>query len=363
MSTGPPIFTCTPLSMNLATDLSKMDLASQNLLMINNTAYNSGGAIYTSKMNLNLLSEMSILVGNLAHSGGAIYASKSKISTGIHGTMVVRHNSAFGNGGGLYLIDSELSIGGDSSYISENAAMKTGGGLHATNSSITVSGVVHLTHSMAENGGGVSLERYTELYGSAPQDNIFNFVSNRAGSYGGALYVNDETNSDMCFVPITQNVTSATECFFTSAYMNFTDNSAGVSGTNLFGGLLDRCTVNNKLSNLKGTEMLSLGVTALTNFSSITISDLDTVSSHPVRLCFCRGSRPDCDYQPESIQVERGQSFSIELVAYDDVSHAVHAEIEFSLNSSAGGLGADQLIQHVAAGCTSISFPHLKLNT
>ena len=335
---------------------SKVDVASQSLLMVNNTAFYSGGAIYTSKVNLNLSSEMSILVGNLAHSGGAAYASKSKISIGIHSSTAVRHNSAFGNGGGLYLIDSELIMGGNSSYISENAAMKTGGGLHATISSITVSGVVHLTHNVAENGGGVSLERYAKLYRSASGDNIFNFVSNRASNYGGALYVDDATNPDMCSVPVTQNVTSSTRCFFTSVFMNFSDNSAGVSGTNIFGGLLDRCTVNKKPSNLKGTEMHSLGVTALTNFSSVTTSDLNTISSHPVRLCFCRGSRPDCGYLPESIQVERGKSFSIEVIAYDDVSHAVDAKIEFSLNSSAGGLGEDQRIQKISGGCTSLQF-------
>ena len=337
---------------------SKVDSTSQTLLMANNTAFNSGGALYTSKVNLNLSSENSILIGNVAHNGGAVYASESKISMEAHSSTEIRGNSAIGNGGGLYLINSELNIGGNNSYISENRATKTGGGLHAANSSITVRGAVHLTHNEAENGGGVSLERYAKLYGDIPGNGVFNFVSNRASYYGGALYVNDETNPDMCSILLTQNVTSATECFSTSAFINFLDNSAGVSGTNIFGGLLDRCTVNMELSiiNSKDTEMHSLGVTALTNFSSITNSDLGTISSHPVQLCFCRDSQPDCDYQPESIQVQRGKNFSIKLIAYDQVNHAVNANIECSLNSSAGGLGEDQVTQQVTAGCTPLQF-------
>ena len=334
---------------------SIVDLASRNLLMANNTAFSNGGAMCMSKVNLNLLSEKSVFIGNFAYNGGAVYASESKMSSGMHRITEVRRNSAFGSGGGLYVIDSKLSMRGNSSYVSENGAMEAGGGLHAANSSITVTGSVYLTHNVAKNGGGVSLKRYTKLYGSDPGD-VFNFVSNRARSHGGALYVDDETNPNMCSVPITRNASLATECFFTSTFLNFSNNSAGVSGSNIFGGLLDRCTVNEKQSYSKDMEVRSLGVTTLTNFSSITVSDLDTISSHPVRLCFCRGNQPDCDYKPESIQVERGHSFSIKLIAYDDVDHAVDAKVECSLNSSAGGLGEGQTIQKISGGCTTLQF-------
>ena len=53
---------------------------------------------------------------------------------------------------------------------------------------------------------------------------------------------------------------SKTECFSRSVLFSFLDNSAGISGTNLFGGLLDICTMHAKFhqeskSGLKRAEL------------------------------------------------------------------------------------------------------------
>ena len=62
--------------------------------------------------------------------------------------------------------------------------------------------------------------------------------------------------------------------------MNMSDNHAGVSGSNLFGGLLDRCTVHNELS--KESQMNESGITIFKNLHNINKSQLDTISSHLV---------------------------------------------------------------------------------
>ena len=212
---------------------------------------------------------------------------------------------------------------------------------------------VHLVGNEAENGGGVSLDRSAKLSGIINGDdhNIINFVKNRASHYGGAIYVDDGTNPDMC---ASLNVTSSTECFSKSLYINMSDNTARISGSNLFGGLLDRCSVYNEVSM---EYQFETGLTMFINSSNIIESQpLDTITSHPVRLCFCRGSQPDCTYQPESIRVNRGKIFVIELIAYDQVYHAINASIECSFNTSAGGLGDRERIQDIDSNCTQLKY-------
>ena len=132
------------------------------------------------------------------------------------------------------------------------------------------------------------------------------------------------------------------------------DNFARYSGSNVFGGLLGRCSVDRILP--QGTDTNKIGIISFLNSSNLGESQLDTVSSHPVRLCFCRGGQPDCDYQPDLIQINRGKQFSIELVAYDHVFNAVGAVVDSSIEdsqSSAGYLGDTHGID---SGCTSIQF-------
>ena len=61
-------------------------------------------------------------------------------------------------------------------------------------------------------------------------------------------------------------------------------------------------------------------------------------------------------YHPESIQVEREVTFSIHLIAYDQVNHTVNAIVDTSVNSSAGGLDEGQGTQHINEGCTELKF-------
>ena len=333
---------------------SKVSVHSQTLLMANNTAEDTGGAIHLSKANLTFFTGGNRLIRNQAGHGGAIYARKSRLVIETNSLTEISANLAMNSGGGMYLVMSKLNIRGNSSYITGNKVNKIGGGLHAANSRIIIEGTLHFTNNEAENGGGVSLERYSKLHGVSATNDIINFTSNRASHRGGALYVDDETNPDMCTAVATQNATSTTECFSALVSINFSDNSAGLAGPNLFGGLLDRCTLHTDFSN--ETEVVRTGATSFQRFSSISKPHLDTISSYPVRLCFCRDSQPDCDNLPENIQIDRRKTFSIELIAYDQVSNAVNATVDCSLNSSAGGLGESQVVQHISETCTEFHF-------
>ncbi len=85
----------------------------------------------------------------------------------------------------------------------------------------------------------------------------------------------------------------------------------------------------------------NVGIMSFLNLSN---SDLDSISCQPASqiICFCDG-KPDCNYHAHAIQVNRGKSFSIELIAYDQ---AHHPSIQCNHNLSAGGLGG-QTIQNM----------------
>ena len=84
------------------------------------------------------------------------------------------------------------------------------------------------------------------------------------------------------------------------------------------------------------------------------IHDLKDISSEPLRICFCNDNKPDCDYQPPSFSVKRGERFRLKLVSVDQVNHTVPATIHSSVTS--GTLGEDQQKQKSHSYCTDIEF-------
>ena len=102
-------------------------------------------------------------------------------------------------------------------------------------------------------------------------------------------YVVDNTTTGTCASSKVRTVTTSlqSECFFQflmpiigassyphiDNYFRFTQNFANVSGANLYGGLLDRCTVH------------SLGMNI--QYSTVATSMLTNAASDPVQLCLC----------------------------------------------------------------------------
>ena len=333
---------------------SSVSVQSNSLLIANNTAMGNGGGMWFSQSQLTLFGGINELAENEAViNGGGVYASQSRVITITNSFTQMSSNTAILAGGGMYLTSSALEIEQNTLSITENRAVKgAGGGLHASNSSITIEGVLHCANNQAKNGGGFSLEKYARLYGKSAKNDSIAFFSNAASDHGGALYINDETNPDMCAVDPLQRRSSGMEYCFLNSYspfFNTSGNSAGMSGSTLFGGLLDRCIIK--------PQFYKTAISGLDAFQKLSNVESDTISSHPVRMCFCRDFQPDCDYQPEPIQVQRQKAFSVQLIAYDQVNHTTKATVESSLMSLAGGLGEGQGTQQIIDGeCTKLEF-------
>ena len=328
---------------------------SKSLLVTNNIAVESGGGVYLSKANLTFMNGTSMFIGNGANNGGFLYASQSSLFLEIKSQTKVYDNLATNNGGGLYLTLSELTVRGYSFHIKGNRAERIGGGFFADSSSFKTQGEACFANNAAENGGGIGLANNAFLIGIATKnDSFIKFTSNRARNHGGAIYVDDDSNADtMCSAVTVDNkrVTDAKECFSNLIYFTFSDNFARKSGSNLYGGFLDRCEVE-KINSPQREN----GFDNFQKKSNIKESQEDIISSRPIQLCFCQEGRIKCDYQPELVRVDRGKTFSIDVIAYDQVHNAVNSTVSSSLNSSAGGLDVGQDIQDIHAVCTKLYF-------
>ena len=314
-------------------------------------ANDRGGAVY-AKDSSSVVIQLSNFFSNMAKYGGALAARESSTfyTLDISGDYpssqhsVQIHDSTAEYGGGIFLSDSAVYFG-MRTEVSCNNATVSGGGIYADNSSISFIDSVEFVQNRAVDGGGISLLR-SMLYDDPLTLNILNFMSNRATQLGGALFVNDDSYLNSC--PNNQRSedhTSKGGCFFQNITDNFTiefvNNSANLSGSDLYGGLLDRCGVNDH------TNFSRIELSGIQRFEKIAnIMNFNTVTSNPVRVCLCNADmEPDLDQQMYYVQVKQRNSFVVPIVAVDHVNHMVPATIEARVSGIS--LSQSQRIQSI----------------
>ena len=351
----------------------------ENCTKSNNSSVplNEGGAITVLLSSVTFHAAVS-LEGNLAENGGAMFISDSQVfMKGAMGSVKITNNRASSAGGAIYLHQSRLNLQGVCD-ISNNTAVN-GGGIYAVSSTIVladslISYNVSLTSNYADrSGGAVFLSANSKLYTVILFSTTISahpvYLINNSAENGGAVYIEDQTNNQQCYSNSSDSVNSmsSTECFFQILAVNlgefpftqtdmksltFTNNNARSAGDSIFGGLLDRCTVNplNPSRNIIGANVR--GISFLINVSNI--NDTDSIASHPVRLCFCDSGIPNCSASLAPIYVKKGHSFSISLVVVDQVNHTLGSDVTASLSSNDGGFREGQQLQRVSANCTTL---------
>ena len=351
--------------------------------------YNEAGVI-TAFQSFIFFKGKSTLMHNTAENGGAIYATESKLY--VYGELKFANNTATKNGGGVYLYQSEVNCQEPSILILlGNSANERGGGIHMISSIIRVRMIssstvykvssVQFNENTARQGGGLCLESNAKLHilrdvtdalqGIDRPPKVLTFNRNSA-HYGGAVYVADDTNSATCASTSYREHLTNTECFLQTLALQgkssivetllnkkFNRNRASISGSCLFGGVLDRCTVSTLGETYEEHTLSSAGLPDGIKYLKIVsnIHSLKSISSDPVLVCFCNGGQPDCNYQPPLIKLKKGEMFTVQLVAVDQVNNTVsNVSIRSTFNSVEGGFGEGQLIQQTADSCTNLTF-------
>ena len=343
-----------------------------------NMAKESGGGISlstSSKLNVT----KSLFKQSTAQMGSALAAMQnSHISfrsqdllgeqCNVNEATELHYNEAELNGS-IYLSDDSVLYIGEETNISHNNASMFGGGIYAINSFITIGSTqVNLSSNQAKYGGGLCLANSKiDTVMDNDLDNVgsvINFLLNKA-EYGGAMYVDDDSDSPaMCSANSISNE-SASGCFFqdvTGGLMINLNNNSAKSGQDLYGGLLDRCTVA-EITNSSRREAFDNS-----HFLSISsIDNFDTVSSKAVRVCLCKENKPNCTQTVHNMEIKKGKinAFTLKLAAVDQVYQPVPSTISGRFNDDS--ISASQTVRSHSTTCSDvefqISFPQSKTYT
>ena len=354
------------------------------------SVFQEGGAITLLQSSV-VLYGVCNLKQNHAENGGAIHSTESKLY--VNGNVTIAHNTATGNGGGVYLSTSELNCQQKSTFeLFNNTAAHKGGGLHAISSPIKATSTIIQSQytgtrmifrsNAAERGGGLSLEANGKLYilkyeyiGDYYGDTDATIFSANSADYGGAVYVDDDTNSGTCASD------TKTECFFQVLALHgeesphlrtqsiyFSQNYANISGFTLYGGLLDRCAVSqfaevrNKYPQyFKDRDDGIAYFKNATHYSfelpkEVSINTNISISSLPVRVCICTSNEHNCSHQNYIKEIKKGERFTLSVVAVDQIRQPVRAIIQTSLHFTESGLAEGQLTRKIPAKCTNLTF-------
>ena len=320
----------------------------------------------------------SFLDNHSRKSGGALHLSESKIS--IRGKLVVANNTAY-SGGGAYLSLTKFTCYGHCVFL-DNKVNESGGAIHAISSLIILrSPMWHrlpcncssltMENNSAMNGGGVCLEMNSRISGLDDRDYYYNisFINNTALQNGGAIFVDDGGYPGVCNSTATTHFVTKSECFLQTFntvtqsrkadhHITFVNNSAQ-AGEILYGGLLDRCTVNIASDIYVNTHVDHRidGLTYFMNESGLTLiqdRNDNRIASNAVRICFCRDDlEANCSYEPY-LHAQKGRNFTITIVAVDQVNHPVCATIHSTV-AETDLLGEGQIMHSISSGCANIT--------
>ena len=312
----------------------------------------NGGGMYIGN-SITDIDGSNCFVNNMAKSGGGgIEARDSVVKLNGKDTFVA--NSAGSKGAAIHLSYTNLIFRGSSSFVNNSA--KYGGGIHTESSNLTFvhHGTSHHTRVLKFCNNTSSIPEYTfhsnvALRGGAQYFDHYSiftldqmahvhFQDNHATEFGGAIYAMDVPGPDQFLFQ--QHVPFRNECFFHTLrkekFLNldtsplvFENNSAGIRGSVLYGGLLEKCNF--------ATKQYSSAL-ELFNMSIVNIGRKDdySISSDPTQLCFCNRSGHSCREVTQSRSIYPGQQVVVSVVAIDqsglEIPTLIHAKIRSGHN-------------------------------
>ena len=355
---------------------------------------NIGGAVHAIQSQIYINStKRTVISNNIAISGGGVMLIESEII--IKSSIYISENRAQLFGGGIYAYRSVLDFTAQQhkkeSFITNNFAGQNGGGVCAVASTIKLSYsyVTVGSNTAQHSGGGLYFQENSKLYLIKQEDEegklkVWFKVSSNSALRGGGIYVADNstagslqcqgTNSNTKYNHSTSggyNIVSTTpECFIQTVKLyrvkhsikinlinTFIINNTAESGSALYGGLLDRCTVStlaevyDEKINLDGLQYINWTV-KLSNDSSIT--------SDPVQVAICNKhlAKSSRKHVSVTIMIRKGEAFKISISAIDQVGNPVNATIHSSVvtKSGVGRLKEGQAKQNVGKQCTELEY-------
>ena len=296
-----------------------------NCTFINNSG-NKGGALQVENTD-DVHIENSSFNFNRAVLGGAIYCVNSKIfSDGLYSFS----NSAT-NGGFAYFSNTDIISFND--YYSYNEASNHGGAIYAEREShICIESNTTISNNIAyKNGGSFYLDNSRIHVNSTP----LILSNNVAKQKGGAIFVPD-TNCEK------------TTCFVnTDKGYIFTNNTAP-QGPVLYGGLLDRCYVD---------DNLNVGIDVLKSISKYKHTP-EAITSDPVRICLCTENHElDCTTRNLTVSDKyTGQIINLLGTVVDQDNNPKASYIRAGYTETSAEFGKGKGRRETGNNCSKLSY-------
>ena len=331
------------------------------ILFANNCARQTGGGLALLNTRLFLRGEITVKNNDAVYRGGWLFAHEGIVS--IQGKFKAEYNRAAEGG---VISGERLTASLEASYaeFKDNVALAGGSITISQHSQLHLMCNSSFTRNYAKDGGALYLRSFSRL-------NLYSntrvlFSSNHAVK-GGAIYVDDYTyvdNSDRDSLRIG-------DCFFESKIIQvdktslrikqflFYNNTAD-KGQNLFGGHLDRCKLKQMVTFVKKFSVSDISIHYGGREAWFLLSNSSnnkSISSHPVRVCFCIHNSPNCTYELPTLSKYRGELINFSVVVVDQVETPLLSVIraQFTKHSN-GQLGEGEYLQTLPVTCSQLTF-------
>ena len=347
---------------------SQITFNTDSMVTISNNTATYGGGIYLTQSSLQVYHPFELTDNKASEYGGGIYASRSGIEFSSDSkqtqTLEISNNTAL-NGGAICVIASTIQISKCSVDFNSNIAKMNGGAMY-----------------LGQNSK-ISLLKDEPDYISSDDLNVrLDFTSNSAEK-GGAIYVADSINDGVlcqgaeCFI---QTLIAYTYYANYRTLINtfFTNNTANQSGSDIYGGLLDQCTINPnaelaaQFPYLFGFDYIkaTTQIEQIIDYSQYSrshpdyliknISKLDVlglISSDGI-LKFCLNNVVSSNYTHPNVSINKGELFTVSVAVVDEVGNPLNATVSSSLSSESGNshFKGGQVEQQVRKQCTELEY-------
>ena len=331
-----------------------------HVIFVNNSSVWTGGFICISRTNVSITVPF-IFTRNTAEYGGGGLGIYSGSAVTLIGMSTFTQNTAW-QGGGVDVVAGTMKFIGNT-YFYNNTSVY-GGGIHGSRATLEISDTVSFIENTATNGGGISFATGSQCLLS-PNSKAY-LRGNHAEQYGGAIFVADEPFLYCTFRQQSWVLDSREHCFFqpldlpyTTLHFILENNTAEEAGSALYGGMLDRCDIQNTSDPISSTRRYRSGEIFNEIFSItkdwITSGDV-VISSEPIRVCPCFDGHPNCSQSDVTVTVYPGETFPVPLVAVGQRNGIVPSIIQSSFDGSGASITDLQFAQSSKNTCTPVHY-------
>ena len=213
-----------------------------------------------------------------------------------------------------------------------------------------------LRYNFAIEGGGIYLEFNSKIILPSSKYRLV-FEYNQANKQGTALYIDDGSYYSTCSEENVQCCLQTSlfnnACPLTGSQIQIIADNSTTLRTTIFGGILYKCFVSNVASDIFDNMLAIDYLECLTSGQNISISRM--ITSKAVQLYFCSGSKV-LNQALVYLSVMKGERFTVEIVAIDQVRNPVEASIYSHLRYPQSGLEGMQDNQRIPAKCSNLTF-------